>query len=58
MIKIEQNSKMYPNKLTKIQSKPKQLYIEGNLQLLNSIGIAVIEALRSGGKDETTEETD
>lgn len=42
MIKIENDSKFFPEKLAIIPNKPKQLYIEGNIQLLNSIGIAII----------------
>lgn len=32
----------FPNKLMNISQKPKKLFIEGNIDLLNSIGIAVI----------------
>ena len=42
MIKINENESTYPEKLKIIKNKPKQLYIEGNLSLLNKIGIAVI----------------
>lgn len=42
MIEIEKEDEIYPKKLLNIQGKPKQLYVEGNIDLLNSIGIAVI----------------
>lgn len=42
MIKIEKQSQAFPKRLAQIPNVPKQIYVEGNLQLLNSIGIAVI----------------
>ena len=42
MIKVEKQSEAFPKRLTQIQNAPEQIYVEGNLQLLNSIGIAVI----------------
>lgn len=42
MIKVEKQSKIFPKRLTLIPNVPEQIYVEGNLQLLNSAGIAVI----------------
>lgn len=39
-IKIEDNS--YPEQLRKIKNSPNQLYLEGNIKLLNVPGIAII----------------
>lgn len=42
VIKIDLNSKYYPEKLKNINGKPKELYCLGNLELLNYKSIAVI----------------
>ena len=42
MIKVEKQSEAFPRKLILIPNAPEQIYVEGNLQLLNSTGIAVI----------------
>ncbi len=42
VIKININSKWYPEKLRNISSPPKQLYCLGNIELLNSKSIAII----------------
>lgn len=42
MIKITINNNIYPQKLKEIINPPKQLYIEGNEQLLNENSIAII----------------
>lgn len=42
MIKIDYTDKEYPDRLLKIKRKPSQIYVNGNVDLLNSIGIAVI----------------
>lgn len=42
VIKIDLNSKYYPEKLKNINGKPRELYCLGNLELLNHKSIAVI----------------
>ena len=42
MIKIKIEDNNYPEQLRKIESPPKQLYLEGNIKLLNVPGIAII----------------
>lgn len=42
MIKITIENDMYPQKLKEITNPPKQLYLEGNVQLLNENSIAII----------------
>ncbi len=42
MIKIEFNNENYPEQLRTIKNPPKQLYLEGNIKLLNTPGIAII----------------
>ena len=42
MEKITWESKWYPTKLRKIKNPPKQLYVEGNKEILESDGIAII----------------
>lgn len=42
VVKIDMNSKWYPEKLKNIGSPPKQLFCLGNLELLNMKSIAVI----------------
>ena len=39
---IEQTDLKYPSKLLEIQNPPKQLYIEGNTELLNMPSIAIV----------------
>lgn len=39
---IEINNKAYPEKLKRIKNPPKKLYVLGNLELLNSNGIAIV----------------
>lgn len=39
---IEYADAFYPNRLKEIKSPPSRLYIKGNLDLLNSIGIAIV----------------
>lgn len=41
-MKVEKESEEFPKRLTTISNAPKQIYVEGNIQLLNNIGIAVI----------------
>lgn len=41
-MKISINDKIYPKQLKKIKNPPSQLYLEGNIELLNTIGIAII----------------
>ena len=40
--KIEQNDKYYPKNLLEIYNPPKQLYVLGNKEILNSFNIAII----------------
>ena len=42
MQKITINDKKYPKSLLKIDNPPKQLYVEGNIELLNKNCIAKI----------------
>ena len=42
MIEIDKKNIEYPQKLINIAKPPQKLYVEGNVELLNSIGIAVI----------------
>lgn len=42
MIKITIEDKKYPEQLRKIKNPPNQLYLEGNIKLLNAPGIAII----------------
>lgn len=42
MIKIEIENYNYPEQLRKINKPPKQLYLEGNIKLLDTPGIAII----------------
>ena len=42
MQKITINDKKYPKSLLKIDNPPKQLYLEGNIELLNKNCIAII----------------
>lgn len=42
VVKINQNSKWYPEKLKNIDSPPKELFCLGNLALLNEPSIAII----------------
>lgn len=39
---ITENSKEYPDLLTKINNKPKQLYVEGDYSILNMPAITVV----------------
>lgn len=39
---IEINNKDYPESLKRIKNPPKKLYVLGNLELLNSKGIAIV----------------
>lgn len=41
-MKISIEDFRYPEKLRKIENPPKQLYFEGNIELLNTIGFAII----------------
>ena len=41
-MKIKIEDEIYPNQLRKIPKPPKQLYLEGNIELLNKPGIAII----------------
>ena len=42
MIEIKIEDKKYPEQLRKIDNPPKQLYLEGNIKLLDTPGIAII----------------
>ena len=42
MIKITLEDNNYPEQLRKIENPPKQLYLEGNTKLLDTLGIAII----------------
>ena len=42
MIKINIDDKMYPKRLKDINEAPKELYLEGNTDLLNSHSIAIV----------------
>lgn len=42
MIKITLEDNNYPEQLRKIRKSPKQIYVEGNVKLLNTPGIAII----------------
>ncbi|MBR3249938.1 MAG: DNA-processing protein DprA [Clostridia bacterium] len=42
MIKINYTNKEYPERLLKINKRPNEIYVKGNMSLLNSFGIAVI----------------
>lgn len=39
---IEINDKAYPESLKRIKNPPKKLYVLGNIELLNSKGIAIV----------------
>ena len=39
---IEYADKIYPNRLKEIKNPPSRLYVKGNIELLNSIGIAIV----------------
>lgn len=39
---IKINDKAYPENLKKIKNPPKKLYVMGNIELLNSKGIAIV----------------
>lgn len=39
---IEYSSEIYPERLKEIDKPPSRLYVEGNIDILNEIGIAVI----------------
>ena len=41
-MKISINDKIYPIQLKNIKSPPSQLYLDGNVELLNTVGIAII----------------
>lgn len=41
-MKIKIEDSIYPKELRKIKKPPKQLYLKGNIELLNTIGIAII----------------
>ena len=43
-MKIDIENKLYPEQLRKIINPPKQLYLKGNVKLLDTIGIAIIGA--------------
>lgn len=43
-MKINIEDKIYPEELRKIKNPPKQLYLKGNIELLNTFGIAIIGA--------------
>lgn len=42
MIEVKKGSKLFPKKLENIHNSPEKLYIEGNIELLDTVGIAVI----------------
>lgn len=42
MIKLNYTNKEYPERLLKINKRPNEIYVKGNINLLNSFGIAVI----------------
>lgn len=42
MIEVKKGSKLFPKKLESIPNSPEKLFIEGNLKLLDTVGIAVI----------------
>lgn len=42
MIEVNKESKLFSKSLEKISNSPDKLYIEGNIELLNTVGIAVI----------------
>ena len=42
MIKISINDELYPKSLKKIFDSPKRLYLEGNIDLLNSHSLAIV----------------
>lgn len=42
MIQIDTNNSLYPEKLKRIPNPPKTLYLEGNLNLLQSPTISII----------------
>ena len=42
MIEIRIENSQYPDALRKIKNPPKQLYLEGNIELLNKNSIAII----------------
>ena len=39
---IEYASELYPKRLKNIKNPPSRLYVEGNYEILNEIGVAVI----------------
>lgn len=47
MIKIDSESKLFPQKLKNISKSPKEVYADGNIGLLDSVGIAVIGSRRN-----------
>ena len=42
MIDIKADSVLFPKKLKNIKKRPQQIHVEGNLQLLDTVGIAVV----------------
>ncbi len=42
MIELKNDSKLFPSKLINIKKNPEQIYVEGNISLINTVGIAVI----------------
>ncbi len=44
MIEIKKSDKIYPKRLLEIQNPPEKLYVEGNVDLLNSNCIAIVGA--------------
>ena len=46
MIDIKADSVLFPKKLKNIKKRPQQIHVEGNLQLLDTVGIAVVGSRR------------
>ena len=44
MIELCIENKMYPDILRNIKNPPKKLFLEGNIELLNTNGIAIVGA--------------
>lgn len=51
-MKIDIEDFRYPEQLRRIKNPPKQLYFEGNVELLNTIGIAIIGSRACSGYGE------
>lgn len=54
IIKIERENNLFPPKLKTVLPRVKQIYVEGNAQILNNFGLAVIGSRNSSKEGEKT----